>query len=89
MTNSRFLPPFCKVCALAGTILILPVLAYAGHDQGKKGDNDDNKGKGSDRGDKQIPVVPEANAAWVLVPFLGAVLLFSSRRFFSANLAKN
>ena len=86
MIYPRFLAPFCKVCALAGAILILPVLAYAGHDQGKKGDNDDNKGKGSDR---RIPVVPEANAAWVLVPFFGAVLLFSTRRFFSANLAKN
>jgi hypothetical protein len=30
-----------------------------------KGDNDKQK----DRGDKHIPVVPEANAAWVLVPF--------------------
>jgi hypothetical protein len=46
----------------------------AGHDHGK-GDNDDNKDKGSDRGDRHIPVVPEANAAWLLVPFLGAVLL--------------
>jgi hypothetical protein len=87
MINSRFLTPFCKVCALASAILILPVLAYAGPDKGKKGDNDDNKGKGSDR-DKRIPVVPEANVAWVLVPFFGAVLLFSSRRFFSANLAE-
>jgi hypothetical protein len=86
MIYSRFLAPFRKVGALAGAILILPVLAYAGHDQDKRGDNDDNKGKGSD---KRIPVVPEANAAWVLVPFFGAVLLFSSRRFFSANLAKN
>ena len=86
MIYPRFLAPFCKVCALAGAILILPVLAYAGHDQDKRGDNDDNKGKGSDR---RIPVVPEANAAWVLVPFFGAVLLFSTRRFFSANLAKN
>jgi hypothetical protein len=86
MIYSRFLAPFCKVGALAGAILILPVLAYAGHDQDKRGDNDDNKG---DRGDRHIPVVPEANAGWVLIPFLGAVLLFSSRRFFSANLAKN
>ena len=88
MINSRFLTPFCKVCALASAILILPVLAYAGHDQDKRGGNDDNKGKGSDR-EKRIPVVPEANPAWVLVPFFGAVLLFSSRRFLSANLAKN
>lgn len=28
-----------------------------------------------------VPVVPEANAGWVLVPVVGAMLLFSSRRF--------
>jgi hypothetical protein len=89
MIYSRCFAPFCKVCALAGAILILPVLAYAGHDQGKKGDNDDNKGNKGKGSDKHVPAVPETNAAWVLVPFFGAVLLFSSRRFFSANLAKN
>ena len=63
-----------KVCALLAATLILPALAYADKD-------------GKDK-DKHIPIVPEANAAWVLVPFFGAVLLLSSRRFFSANLAK-
>ena len=69
-----------KVCALLAATLILPALAYADKD-------DKDKDKGKDPGDN-IPIVPEANAAWVLVPFFGAVLLFSSRRFFSANLAK-
>jgi hypothetical protein len=81
-----------KVCALTAATLVLPVLAYADHDSGK-GNKADNDRKGDsdergDRGDKQIPVVPEANAGWVLVPFFGAVLWFSSRRLFSANLAK-
>lgn len=31
------------------------------------------------------PVVPEVNAAWVLVPFVGAVLLLSWRRFSDAK----
>jgi hypothetical protein len=70
-----------KVCALLAATLILPALAYADKD-GK------DKDKVKDPGDKDIPIVPEVNAAWVLVPFFGAVLLFSSRRFFSANLAK-
>ena len=74
-----------KVCALLAATLILPALAYADKD-GKDKDGKD-KDKGKDPGDK-IPIVPEANAAWVLIPFFGAVLLFSSRRFFSANLAK-
>jgi hypothetical protein len=37
MIYSGFLAPFCKVGALAGAILILPVLAYAGHDQDSAG----------------------------------------------------
>ena len=78
------------VCALLATTLLLPALAFADHDNGKgnKGEKDDkgDNGKGKDPGDKDIPVVPEANAGWVLLPFFGAVLLFSSRRFLSAKL---
>jgi hypothetical protein len=72
-----------------GNPLVLPALAYAGSDNGK-GNDGTNNGKGNDgnRNGKHIPVVPETNPAWVLVPFFGAVLLFSSRRFLSANLAK-
>ena len=75
------------VCALLATTLLLPALAFADHDNGK-GKNDDkgDNSEGKDRGDKDIPVVPEANAGWVLVPFFGAVLLFSSRQFLSTNL---
>ena len=74
-----------KVCALVAASLILPALAYADHDGGKgnKGNND-RKGD-NDRGDKHIPVVPETNAGWVLVPFFGAVLLFSARQLFRAK----
>ena len=80
------------VCALLATSLLLPALAFADHDNGKdnkggKDDKDDNS-KGKDRGDKDIPVVPEADAGWVLVPFFGAVLLFSSRQFLSTKLGQ-
>src|SRR5580704_9222565 len=79
------------VCALLATTLT-PGAAFADHDNGKgnKGEKDDkgDNGKGKDRGDKDIPVVPEANAGWVLVPFFGAVLLFSSRQFLSTKLGQ-
>ena len=67
-----------KVCALVATTSLLPLLAYA--------DKDKDKGKeDKDRDDRKHPVVPEVNAAWVLVPFVGAVLVLSSRRFSRAK----
>ena len=72
------------VCALLATSLLLPALAFADHDNGKdnKGEKDDkgDNGKGKDRGDKDIPVVPEANAGWVLLPFFwcGPVVFFAT-----------
>jgi hypothetical protein len=79
---------FRKVCVLVAVTFILPALAYAGHDNGK-GNDGENNGKGNDKGDKQIPVVPEANAAWVLIPFFGAVLLFSSRDLIRSKAYQN
>jgi hypothetical protein len=73
-----------KVCALVAASLILPALAYASHDNGK-GNDGQNNGRGNDRGDKHVPVVPEASAGWVLVPFFGAVLLFSAKQLFGAK----
>ncbi len=70
-----------KLCALVAAALILPALAYAGQDNGK-GNDGKNNGKGNDKGERQIPVVPEANAGWVLIPFFGIVLLFSARQLF-------
>lgn len=68
-----------NLCIVIATSIALPALAYAKNDKDTgrdKGDKGEHKGKGSD-----IPVVPEANAGWVLVPFFGAVLLFSTRQF--------
>jgi hypothetical protein len=92
MTYSRLQNRVRLVRALLATTLLLPTLAFANHDNGKgnkdeKDDKGDN-GKGNDRGDKHIPVVPEANAGWVLVPFFGAVLLFSARQLFRAKAAE-
>ncbi len=72
-----------KICALVAATLILPGLAQAGTDNGK-GSCGQNSGNqfGRDKGDPGVSSVPEANTAWVLVPFMGAVLLFSARHFF-------
>ena len=69
-----------KVCALLAATLILPALAYAG--QNNQGGNQGGNNQGG------IPVVPEANAGWVLVPFFGAVLLFSARHLFRGKAAE-
>ena len=80
------------VCALVAASLILPALAYADHDNDRgnhwRGDNDEHHGISDNdkhQGNQQVPVVPEANAGWVLVPFFGAVLLFSARQLFRAK----
>jgi hypothetical protein len=67
---------------LLAATLILPILAYAGTDDGK-GNNGKNNGK--QYGHDKIPVVPEVNPVWVLLPFSGAVLLLSWRRFSRAK----
>jgi hypothetical protein len=73
---------FNKFFALVAAALILPALAYPGTDKGK-GNDDQNNGNqyGHDKGNPPVPVVPEANAVWVLIPFFGAVLLYSWRQF--------
>jgi hypothetical protein len=79
MTNSRFLNRLGKICAVLAVTFILPVLGYAGTDNGT-GNGGQNNGK--QNGHDNIPVAPEPNVAWVLVPFFGAVLLFSARPLF-------
>ena len=48
-----------KFAALIAAALIVPAMAFAGHDNGK-GNDEQNNGKGNDRSDGNIPVVPEA-----------------------------
>ena len=80
------------VGALVAASFILPALAYADHDNDRvnhsRADNDEHHGIGDNdkhQRNQQVPVVPEANAGWVLVPFFGAVLLFSARQLFSTK----
>ena len=82
-----------QICALVAASLILPALAHAKdiqwdkwnedvqRDKWDKGDEGEKGGrceKGS-KGDPRVSAVPEANTVWVLVPFMGAVLLYSAR----------
>ena len=57
--------------AVVAISIALPALAYADHDHDKDGPREDHgRGDRDERqGDRQVPVVPEANAGWVLVPF--------------------
>jgi hypothetical protein len=69
-----------KVCALVTAALVLPALAFAGNDKNKPDKPD--KGEKGDKGDPRVSSVPEGNTAWILIPFLGLVLVFSARQFF-------
>ena len=70
-----------KVCALVAATSLLPLWAYADKDKDKGKEDKDR----DDRHHEKDPVVPEVNAAWVLVPVVGAVLVLSYRRFSRAK----
>jgi hypothetical protein len=74
-----------KIFALLAAAVTLPLLANtmkAGTDNGKGNDGQNN---GNQNGHQHVPVVPEANTVWVLVPVAGAVLFLSWRRFSQAK----
>ena len=76
---STLINRFCKVGALLAATAMLPVLAYAGSDNGN---GNGGKNNGNQNGHhKGPPAVPEVNTAWVLIPIAGAVMLYSWRRF--------
>jgi hypothetical protein len=81
MMYSRFVRRASKICALAAAAAALPIFAYAGTDNGQ-GNGGQNNGNQNGH-HKNVPAVPEANAGWVLVPLVGAILLYSSWRQFS------
>jgi hypothetical protein len=80
MQYPRFKNNVGKACALAAA-LILPALAFAGNNQGQ---NNNNQGGNY----PPITAVPEANAGIVLIPFVGAVLLFSARQLWRRKRAE-
>ena len=64
-----------KLSALVAACLIIPAMAYAGSDNGNGNGGQNN---GNQNGRHKVPAVPEVNTALVLIPVLGAILLFSS-----------
>ena len=64
-----------KTAVLVAASLILPALAYADRDNHGRGNNE---GGGERHGDPRVSSVPEPNTAWVLLPFMGAVLVVGS-----------
>jgi hypothetical protein len=85
MSSFRLHNRIPKVCALLAATLILPALAYADRDEDRGNNRDKDEHRGDRDRDDHIPVVPEANVGWVLIPFVGAVLLFSWCRFSRAK----
>ncbi len=76
--------------ALVAASIVLPALAYAGHDNDKNSDRGkDGRGDNDERhSEPHVSAVPEANAGWVLIPFFGAVLLFSARNLFRGKVTE-
>jgi hypothetical protein len=82
--------PIAIAPALIGAAVIIPTVVYLSYLISEGGDT---KGKGegqtitmiANHGDPSISSVPEANTGIVLVPFIGAVLAFSSLRLRSGG----
>jgi hypothetical protein len=89
----RIRPAGLAALTLAVTIPMVAIVALKVNSQQNESNSslqgkNQSKNEGSD--DHNLPfrnmtVVPEANAGWVMVPFFGAVLLVSSRQFFRAR----
>ena len=90
MMNSRLRNHVRKISALLAAILILPTLALAGNGQGQNGNGQGQNGNGQGgNGNGQGSFwAPEANTGIVLIPFIGAVMVFSAVQFLRARAAQ-
>ena len=79
-----------KILALLAAILILPALAPAqgGNDQGQNGNDQGQNGNDQGQNGGRIPSAPEVNTGIVLIPFVGAVLVFSAFQLLRAKAAQ-
>lgn len=80
-----------KILLLVAASLILPGLAFAGADKGKGNDGQNNRNQNGwcKPSVPHISAVPEANTGIVLIPFVGAILLFSSLQLARLQTQKN
>ena len=87
MMHSRSRNKVRKVCALLAATLILPALAYAGHENNRDFDRADHLGCDNHQhhGDVRVPLVPQVNAGIVLISFVGPVLALSSLQLLRAK----
>jgi hypothetical protein len=76
-----------KTCALVAATLILPALAYA-NPNGTTQNGTTQNGTTQNGTGQNGTVMPEVNPVWVLVPFLGAVLVLSSLQLTRAKKAR-
>jgi hypothetical protein len=94
MASSKILAPV--VTSVVAATMIFSTVAYVSYLNGS-GNGDKNTPKGNQQqvtmrtgtGDLPLIAAPEANAGLVMIPFVGAVLAFSSLHLFRAKTAKN
>jgi hypothetical protein len=75
-----------KAFALTATLLVLPLLTYAGHES--KSTLEVSIDKSVSHSFPPITSVPEANTGIVLIPFIGAMILCGSVQLFRAKRAR-
>ena len=69
-----------KACALVAATLILPALAHAQTNPNGTTQNTTTQNTTTQNGTKQnVSVSDEVNTAWLLVPVLGGIMLYSWR----------
>jgi hypothetical protein len=91
MASSKINTPVVSAVVAA---IVIPSVVYLSLNSSAK--NNTNDAKRSDQGitmttnqgDVPMSVAPEANTGMVLLPFVGAVLVFSSLHLFRAKAAK-
>jgi hypothetical protein len=95
MASSKVLAPV--VSSVVAATMIFSTVAYVSYLNGS-GNSDKSSAKANQQqvtilrtgtGDLPIIAAPEANAGLVMIPFVGAVLAFSSLHLFRAKTAKN
>jgi hypothetical protein len=94
MASSKKLAPV--VTSLLAATMIVSTVVYVtrlnGSDNGDKNTAKGNQQQvtmSTDNGDLPMTSAPEANAGLVMIPFVGAVLAFSSLHLYRAKTAKN
>jgi hypothetical protein len=80
MFYHRVFKRVCKTCALVAAALTLPVLAYAGTDNGKG-----NSGQNNGKQNGHLAVPEELSPVWMLLPISGVVMLLSWQRLSRAK----